>query len=320
MKLSGMLADRTKARSTPGKVLPLIKEGMLKDFAAGSDRRWDIIHPSELSHQKTFCARSVYLRITEGPLPPENFDWGLQNIFDEGHSIHAKWQTRLRRNTNLWGNWKCLICGKAARNILEPFGYDHIGPRVDFDCDFSPSDGSPAGSYHMWEYAEIGLDATDEAMMYGHADGGFDNTLVELKSVGTGTVRIEEPEMFKEADGDLQQLWRGITRPFKTHLNQGDIYLWICNQRGLPFDEISFVYESKWNQQIKEFVVPYNEARSMVLIDQAMELKYCVEHREEPDCRWGDTCKECKPYDARRNDEPKRIVRDKNASSGHPAG
>jgi hypothetical protein len=172
---------------------------------------------------------------------------------------------------------------------------------------------------HLWEYKEIGLNAIEEAMMYGHADGGFDSTLVELKSVGTGTVRIEEPEMFKEADGDLQSLWRGITRPFKTHLNQGDIYLWICNHLGLPFNEISYVYECKWNQQIKEFVVPYNEARSMVLIDQAMELKYCVDHREEPDCRWGETCKECKPYDAR-NDGPKRVVRDKNASSGHPAG
>lgn len=296
-----MLAERTKARSTPGKVLPLVKEGMLKDFAMGSDRRWDIIHPSELSHQKTFCARSVYLRITEGPLSPDKFDFGRENIFDEGHAIHAKWQQRLRDYTPLWGNWKCLICGDSAYDQVEPSPYSEV---VKGDCLY---DGG-----HIWEYREIGLQAVAEAMISGHADGGFNETLVEFKSVGEGTVRIEDPEHYASADGDLKALWKGITRPFKTHLNQGDIYLWICQQRGLPFNEISFVYESKWNQQIKEFVIPYNEARSMVLIDQALELKYCVDNHEEPDCRWGPECKECEPYNARRETEPKRVVRDKN--------
>lgn len=287
-----MLAERSRARSTPGKVLPLVKEGMLKDFAQGSDRRWDIIHPSELSHQKTFCSRSVYLRITEGPLPPDKFDFGRENIFDEGHSIHAKWQDRLRRYTPLWGNWECVACGTYRRDQLDP----EITNQECRDC-----------KGMSWKYAEITLNAEKSAMIVGHADGGFNETLVEFKSVGAGTVRIEDPEAFKEADGDLQALWKGITRPFKTHLNQGDIYLWICNQRGLPFSEISFVYESKWNQQIKEFVVPYNEARSMILIDQALEIKYCVENHEEPDCRRGPGCKECEPYDARRDTSTKKV-------------
>lgn len=299
MKLSGMLADRTRARSTPGKVLPLVKEGMLKDFAAGSDRRWDIIHPSELSHQATFCPRSVYLRITEGPLAPEGFDFGLQNIFDEGHNIHAKWQRRLRNYTPLFGNWECLVCGVVERAVQEPDPAELCGY----------IDGCELG--HIWEYKEITLDAEAEALLVGHADGGFNETLVEFKSVGEGTVRIEDPDAYAAANGDLKELWKGVTRPFKTHLNQGDIYLWICQQRGLPFNEISFVYESKWNQQIKEFIVPFNMERSMKLIDQAVAIKYAVEHREEPDCRFPGTCNECKPYDAR-NAGPKRIVRDRN--------
>lgn len=287
MKLSGMLSERSKARATPGKILPLVKEGMLRDFARGNDRRWDVIHPSELSHQATFCPRSVYLRITEGPLPPQNFDFGLQNIFDEGHSIHAKWQDRLRRYTPLFGNWKCLVCGMLENAVLEP------GPG---GCSRIAGDLVP----HSWEYREITLDAEDRALLVGHADGGFGNTLVEIKSVGTGTVRIENPSLFRESGNDLSALWKGITWPFETHINQGDIYLWICKQNGLPFNEVSYLYESKWNQQIKEFVVPYNEARSMRLIDQAISLKYAVEHKDEPACRFPDDCKECKPYDERR--------------------
>jgi hypothetical protein len=299
VKLSGMLADRTKAKATPGRVLSVVKEGMLKEFARGNDRRWDIVHPSELSHQSTFCARSVYLRITEGPLSPEGFDFGLQNIFDEGHSIHAKWQSRLRKYTPLFGNWECRICGVVERAVLEP--------RSNPSSVFDPGDSCYSTLGHLWEYKEITLDAEAQALLVGHADGGFDETLVEFKSVGEGTARIEDPDAFAAANGDLKELWKGIHRPFKTHLNQGDIYLWICKQNGLPFTEVSFIYESKWNQQIKEFIVPYDEKRSLKLVDQAIAIKYAVDHREEPECRFPGTCKECEPYDTHRSTVPKRI-------------
>jgi CRISPR/Cas system-associated exonuclease Cas4 (RecB family) len=290
VRLSSRLAERQDAKRTPGLVLPRVKEMMLAEHAAGSDRRWDIIHPSELSHQETFCPRAVYLRITEGPLPPGKFDWGRENIFDEGHTIHAKWQDRLRKSVPLWGNWECIVCDAWRSNCVDPdmpnfFGC--IDNRID----------------HIWQYREIGLNAVDEVMMYGHADGGFEDVLVEIKSVGEGTVRIEDPERFKDAGGDLRELWRGITRPFKTHLNQIDIYLWICNHLGLPFNKASFIYESKWNQQVKEFNVEYDEARSLKLVDQARAIKYAVDHREEPACRFPGECSNCEPYDARRNDE-----------------
>ncbi len=309
MRLSSRLAERQDAKRTPGYVLPRVKEMMLSEHAAGSDRRWDIIHPSELSHQNTFCPRAVYLRITEGPLPPGKFDWGRENIFDEGHTIHAKWQDRLRKSTPLWGNWKCIICDRVERNCLEPEGYDYVSPakvRSSRPCDLRTGDeynGGDDKGNHIWEYAEIGLDAVDEVMMYGHADGGFDDVLVEIKSVGEGTVRIEDPDRFKEAGGDLRELWRSITRPFKTHLNQIDIYLWICNYLGLPFDKASFIYESKWNQQVKEFTVEYDEVRSLKLVDQARAIKYAVDNREEPACRFPGECDNCEPYDARRNNE-----------------
>lgn len=282
MKLSSNLAQRSKARQTPGVLLPAVKENLLQRHVAGSDRRWDIIHPSELSHQKDFCPRAVYIRITEGPLAAGKYDFGMDNVFDEGHTIHAKWQERLRAATPLWGDWKCLVCGYVVRNSLEP--------GICEECNLG-----------LWEYVEVNLEAEDELLMCGHADGGAWDTLAEIKSVGEGSVRIEHPEVFKAADGDLKKLWRDITRPFKTHVNQVDIYLGICKIRGYPFTKAEFIYESKWNQQIKSFTIEYNEARTEKLLDQARAIKYAVEHNEEPDCRFPGTCKNCQPYDERRN-------------------
>lgn len=303
MKLSSALAERTKAKNTPGVLLPAVKEHMLSGYTAESDRRWDIIHPSELSHQNTFCPRAVYLRITGGPIVKEgkDFDFVQQNIFDEGHTIHAKWQQRLREATPLFGNWECIVCGVVERATTEPVSRDTQG----------------YGHTCIWEYKEISLDAEASALMVGHADGGAWTTLAEIKSVGTGSVRIEAPDIFKAADGDLQKLWRDITRPFKTHVNQTDIYLWISREMGYPFDSAEFIYECKWNQQVKTFTVEFDERRSQRLVDQAIAIKYSVDHNEEPACRFPGldpvtgkpNCENCPPFDARKAEPKRRTAR-----------
>jgi CRISPR/Cas system-associated exonuclease Cas4 (RecB family) len=300
VKLSSALAERTRARQTPGVLLPAVKQGMLSTYTAESDRRWDIIHPSELSHQKDFCPRAVYLRITEGPLEKKgsDFDFVRDNIFDEGHTIHAKWQQRLRESTPLFGNWRCLVCGVVVRAVCEP--------RED-NCGALAPNLMPGK--HIWEYKEITLDAEHTALLVGHADGGAWTTLAEIKSIGEGSVRIEEPELYKAANGDLKALWRDITRPFKTHVNQVDIYLWICREMGYPFTSAEFIYESKWNQQVKNFTIEYDERRSLRLVDQAKAIKYAVDHREEPECRFPGTCDNCKPYDERRAAPRRRTAR-----------
>lgn len=267
---------------------------MLSQHMEGSDRRWDIIHPSELSHQKTFCPRAVYLRVTEGPLPPDKFDWGQQNIFDEGHSIHAKWQQRLRDATPLWGNWRCHQCGDdVVFRSLDP-------EKVELRCHVC--DGT------KWDYVEVSLNAEEELLMAGHADGAAWTTLAEIKSVGTGTVRIEDFNLYDTWKDDLSRMWKEITRPFKTHVNQVDIYLGIARLRGLPFTSAEFIYECKWNQQVKNFTIKYSEERSGKLLDQARAIKYSVDHNQEPACRFPGVdpetgkpnCENCAPYDARR--------------------
>lgn len=292
MKLTSALAERTKAKATPGVLLPAVKESMLAKYTQDTSRRWDIIHPSELSHQKDFCPRAVYLRITEGPIAREGkgFDFVRDNIFDEGHTIHAKWQERLRYATPLFGNWECIICGDYVRATVEPRDILCFGDM-----------------HHVWEYREITLDAEDSAMLVGHADGGAWTTLAEIKSIGEGSLRIEEPELYKAADGDLKALWKDFTRPVKTHVNQVDIYLWIAREMGLPFTSAEIIYESKWNQQVKNFTIDYSEYRSTRLVDQAKAIKYAVDHKEEPGCRFPGECENCKPFEARREAQiPKR--------------
>jgi hypothetical protein len=301
VKLSSAIAERAKAKATPGVLLPAVKENMLSNYTSDNDRRWDIIHPSELSHQDTFCPRAVYLRITGGPLEKKgkDFDFFQQNIFDEGHEIHHKWQQRLRMATPLFGNWECLVCGVVAKAKTEP---------VRSGCN---------GMYkHLWDYREITLDAEESALLVGHADGGAWTTLAEIKSVGEGSVRIEEPELYRAANGDLKQLWKDITRPFKTHVNQTDIYLWICKEMGYPFDAAEFIYECKWNQQVKNFAVKYDERRSLRLVDQAKAVKYSVDHNEEPACRFpglddkgNRKCENCTPFEERAAVPRKRTAR-----------
>jgi CRISPR/Cas system-associated exonuclease Cas4 (RecB family) len=295
-KLQGKLGARSKARQSAGVILPAVKEGMLKDYGIDTSRRWDIVHPSELSHQDKFCPRAVYLRIIGGQAEPEKFDFVRENIFAEGNSIHSKWQARLRKYTSLWGDWRCLSCDYVVREQTDPAGTRCRECHA--DC---------------WVYAEITLDAEEDALLVGHADGGFDNTMAEFKSVGAGTVRIEAPTLYKRhvLDGgvvDLNGLWKDISRPFGSHLNQGDVYLWIANHMGLPFTQMSYVYESKWNQQVKEFVIQYDEERSLRLIVQARNVMYAVQGRDEPECIKPGKCEMCKPFDARAASTPRRTV------------
>ena len=248
-KLTGRLADY--ANATKGTLLlGDIQAHMIKEAAKPSTRRQDVVHPSEVA-KTGWCPKSTYLRIkasreASDPFlkPPEKLAPQLLNIFDEGHYIHDKWQKRLRDMGDLWGKWRCDHCGKDY--------FDTIYPKQCSGC------GST-----LITYREVSM-RLPQYLISGHADGAIPRlrSLIEIKSVGTGTARIEAPEVFAaNSDGqkiDLQGLWKDITEPFPSHLRQGQLYLWICAEMGLEFDKIIFLYESKFNQGAKEFVVHYN--------------------------------------------------------------
>jgi len=197
-------------------------------------RRTDVLHPSEMA-KSDWCLRASYFALSGVPVKKENPNLRLQSIFDEGHSIHAKWQ-----------NWF------SEMGVLH--GYWDLG---------TPNNKSWATSKDLVGipnkvYKEVPL-VYDELRIAGHADGWIkgigEDCLIEIKSIGAGTIRIEAPDLIAKADGDLQAAWRSIRRPFSTHVMQGQIYLELMRRLGHDVKEIVFLYELKADQDYKEFVI-----------------------------------------------------------------
>jgi hypothetical protein len=288
-KLKGRLADYANA-SKGTVLLGDIQAHMMKEAAKPSTRRQNIIHPSEMA-KTGWCPRATYERIracreASDPFlkPSESYGVQLLNIFDEGHYIHDKWQKRLTAMDDLWGNWRCDECYEILKNCT----------RYDERCPFCKSSVG-------YTYAEVPLRA-DDYLIAGHADGAVPrlNALIEIKSVGVGTARIEAPEIYKaNYEGqkiDLQGLWKDIKEPFPSHIRQGQLYLALCNFMNLPFDNIIFLYESKFNQGAKEFQVKYDPAVSKPLFDHAESIVSALNGLTDPPNCPTLGCKDCTPY------------------------
>jgi len=306
------MADIAKIRQSQGELLPLLKQIMLDESGPDEGRRTDVIHPSELC-KSDCCHRAITMRILGWKVPEGTFNFVLENIFAEGNEIHAKWQKRMAKTGRLWGDWKCRACkngpGVWARQTSTPDELDtpRLAPgstRVYTNV----SQGCVGGPYalHDWEYMEVPLTAEDTYLMTGHADGGLDDYLVEIKSVGVGTLRVEAPKLMakwltKTRQGksiyDLDALWKDLKRPFTTHVRQANLYLWMAREMGLPFDHMVFIYEFKPNQQVKEFSIKLNEEILAKLLAQAMIIKRGVDSGVLPPCPAGG-CKQCQSMEA----------------------
>lgn len=248
-----MATDRTKdykgTFKSPDLLLPAIRRHVMKKSMEPDDRRMDILHPSEMS-KLTWCPRHDYYRIV-GQYPANTSamnSFRSESIFDYGHSVHRKWQGWLNELGILWGKWECLN--------------DNCG--VEFYGE-SPDHCELCGSTAL-RYREVPI--IDNAyLLEGHADGAIikEKAIVEIKSIGLGTIRIEAPQLHQQfVDEQLSndELWFRIHRPFSTHIRQAMLYLHFMRQRygENNWDKLIFIYEWKANQDAKEFVVKYNKA------------------------------------------------------------
>ncbi len=252
-----------------------------------NSRRQDIIHPSEMV-KDDWCPKATFLRITTGVYHKPSFGFQSLNIFDTGHESHRKWQNRAWDIGWLEGMFKCSHC------------YDKWWGTSPKQCTYCKSTAL--------EYAEVPLSAEGTHLIAGHSDGMLApaRSLLEIKTVGEGTVRFEEPERLSKylvtlPDGhkmvDLPAMWGSIKVPFPSHIRQGQIYLWLAQRRGLDVDRMTFVYESKFNQGVKQFVVRSNPDIIAPLLTAAKDIKDRISTGEPaPDCVDGDVCKQCKPY------------------------
>jgi hypothetical protein len=264
------------AKKTETRLLGDVERHLLK--RTPDDRRTDVLHPSEII-KPDWCIKYSYYLLNGGKKMESKPNLRLQNIFDEGHYIHAKWQSRFQEMGVLYGRFECLSC-KVSTTGLSPA------------CE-------SCGRFDVMEYREITL--VDETLrIAGHTDGWIkgikEDCLIEIKSIGAGTLRFEAPELLYDADGDLTKAWKNIRRPFRSHLLQGQMYLELAHRMygdEAP-KEIVFLYELKADQDTKEFTVKADYEIVDRIFFQTGKLMKALEAGIEPECSVNfDGCKSC---------------------------
>lgn len=322
MKIKRVAPTGDMRRFLDAKKIDTVVTGPVERYLLGREekpRRQDILHPSELC-KNDMCDLAVYYRVIGAtaltPEPKPRFQ--LQRIFDQGTEIHLKWQAYLTAAGLLEGNWQCpsTTCGKVfwATSPMSCPRCNHVGPPT-------------VEQRTNMIYREVHFDAEESHLIQGHADGKIGRRILEIKSIGVGTIRLEAPVLLAQntyktktilledgdefSDGttktfvDWDGLWKSIKRPLNSHQRQAHLYVALAKLQGIDVDGVVFLYESKWNQSSKEFVVPYNASIAEPLLEKALDLKYAVDRLRPPRCPHGG-CSECARYEGTdHNKEPR---------------
>ena len=241
-------------------------------------RRTDVLHPSEMA-SGSWCHRASYFQLCGAqPVEKRKTTLTLLSVFEEGHSIHAKWQKWFYQMGVMYGKWYCQDCEEMFWG-----GSDcHDGPL---------------------QYREVPL-FYEPLRISGHSDGWLvglgDPLMLEIKSVGMGTLRWEAPELLAENDNDMDKAWKALKAPFQKHITQVQIYMKLAELLGydnVP-QEAVLVYECKSNQEAKEFVVPKSDFGITELFDAAKMICDSIRSKTPPACNLSATsCSKCKGYD-----------------------
>ncbi|WP_274916939.1 hypothetical protein [Streptomyces sp. WZ-12] len=257
---------------------------------ADDSRRQDIIHPSEMA-KADWCPRATYLRIETGIHHKKTFGFQSLNVFDTGHEAHRKWQHRAWDIGWLEGNFRCLNCAQL---------WWATSPDT---CDRCSS--------KALEYAEVPVKNIADYQIAGHSDGLLKpiRKLLEIKTVGEGTYRFEHPKLLAKhtvqlPDGselvNLKAVWADTRTPFPSHIRQGQIYMWLAQQAGIDIDGMEFIYESKFNQDVKSFTVKANADLIADRIEMAKDIKQRLGSNNPPACPKGG-CADCNAYEETRD-------------------
>ena len=268
------------AKAKPSRLLGDIERHLQKRPVG--DRSTTVLHPSEMI-KKDFCRRGSYFLLSGHTKIAEKPALRLQSIFDTGHQIHAKWQKWFQEMGVIHGQFQCAVCDKFTWGT-SPEACEHCG---------APED--------KLTYEEVTL-RDDALRIKGHTDGWIkgigDDTLIEIKSIGPGTIRSEAPSLMMDADGDFMKAWNNVRRPFSSHIMQGQVYLELMNRMGHNVEEIVFLYELKADQSYKEFSIKRDYEIVRHVFDNAEKIVKAVEAGVAPECNNnpGGTCKQCAPY------------------------
>lgn len=275
-KPSGALKKFIEVGKKNTRVLGSVERHLLSK-PRDKSRRTDVLHPSEMCGSD-WCHRASYFQLKgQDPISNRKNSLTLQSVFAEGHAIHAKWQGWFQEMGTLYGKWYCIECEEMFWG-----GSDcHEGPL---------------------EYREVPL-FYEPLRIFGHADGIITNLgdplLLEIKSIGEGTLRWEAPELLLEHNNDFKAAWGSLTQPFMKHIMQAQIYMKLTELLNLDVQpqEAVFIYEAKPNQEAREFIVPKSDFGTAHIFEAAAKIMDALKTDTPPPCNISFTgCGKCKGY------------------------
>ncbi|MCZ0981901.1 hypothetical protein O1L60_31315 [Streptomyces diastatochromogenes] len=282
--LSDFLAEKRGASEE--NFLGTVRTHIVEKNKADDSRRQDIIHPSEMA-KSDWCPKATFLRISTGIHHKQSFGFQSLNIFDTGHESHRKWQLRAWDIGWLEGMFKCLNC------------FATWWAKSPEQC--------PACESKALEYAEVPLSAEATHLIAGHSDGMLTpaRSLLEIKTVGEGTVRYEEPERLskykvKLPDGrdmvDLPAMWSSIKVPFPaTSARARSTSGWRTTGASMStgWPSSTSRNSTRTSSSSSSATTPPSSIRSS---KRHSTSRSGSQPRARPDCVNGDICKQCKPY------------------------
>ena len=245
---------------------PVQEEVEVRMKERDSHRDTKHLHPSEMAKNE-WCSRATWYKMHDTEKTnPDSLDLRRMNILAEGNNIHDKWQNWIWDTGMLFGTFGCKRCGGVWEDQA-PDRHDECGaPREEL------------------VYKEIPI-KQESIKMIGHADGGISDyegeALIEIKSVGLGTIRWDAPNLYQGyADGkvSLEELWKLIKRPLKSHLRQVYLYMWATG-----IHKAIVIYEWKPDQSIKEFHVEFDYELIRDRVEQAKQLLDDIDNNIMPD-------------------------------------
>jgi len=273
-------------------------EEYLIERGINNDRKYDHFHASEWDG----CHRKVaylYLeekgRIERVPIQANMIDPRIQRVFGNGHHVHFRWRKYLQDIGILRGLWKCPICSFQTGKPFILGGSSKYGIIKPEQCD--------CGNRYL-QYEELGF-FDEETNWGGHVDGILDLRLADPRFVAEA-VKPDTPDedalMLCDFKSMKERKFKYLKRPEPKHYTQLQIYLYLS---GLRCGKL--IYESKDEQAIKEFIIYPDQEMMAVKKEEAIKLKYIVEHQnsrgewvvpvrpfESPDEKGNWECVNCK--------------------------
>lgn len=242
------------------------------------------LHPSSMV-SKWWCHRASYFHLLGHRPAPEDRSFKRELVFAQGNAIHETWQNWFRDMGKLYGKWECPKCG---------FREWSTSPT---SCLYCEQDELPM------RYREVPVEHAD-LRITGHADGwlkGFgDDLLLEIKSVGVGTLLWLDRPGFMEADQDFEKYWKNLRTPFESHISQVQLYMKVLELSGVENvpQEAVVIYEAKPTQEVKEFIIKKDDWGISHLIDAARMIVESIDNNTPPDCNIGGIrkCRQCEGF------------------------